>query len=81
MRTEPRKTNAKSPRKIALEKLSVTEILTGLKVTNSELRHARRALDAAMKTEGDKGGLTKRFKKQGLPTAYRPLRKGGKVTK
>jgi hypothetical protein len=74
MRTESGKTSAKSPRKITLEKLSATEILTGLKVTQTELRHARRAVAAAMNLTADE-------KKRGLPTAYRTLRKGGKVTK
>jgi hypothetical protein len=81
MRTESGKTSAKTPRKIALEKLSATEILTGLKVTPTELRHARRAVAAAMKTAADKGGIAPEGKKSRFASTYRALRKGTKVTK
>lgn len=72
----PRKSAAKSPRKIVLQKSSASEILAGLRVTPSERQHAKKAVAAAKGAANVESGHTSE-----LRVRYRTPRKASKAKK
>jgi hypothetical protein len=78
----PRKSATKSARKVALPKLRASEILSGLHVTPSERKHAKRAVAAAKKAVAVKTRVPElRSKASELRVHDRRLRNNAKAKK